>query len=490
MTSIFSTEERGGIAGNLAYAVVAQGIGLLSSILTSLVLPKFLGVEDYAYWQLFLLYSSYSGFALLGLNDGIYLRLGGKRYSEVNHGELKAQQCVVAVSQLFVAACCLAAVLAAGFEPYRSLVLALCVFFGLLTNLTQCLRYVFQCTNLTRISSLADLFSKGLFVAFMVTVLLAGVDSSRPFIMGYIACQALAFLYVLICARSTLRAKAAFKGVLRTCADDVRAGLKVMVAYYADSLIVGFTRMLTDWQLGLTAFGKLSLSFSLTNFVLGFIGQVSMVAFPVLKRLDADGRREKYLAIRLLLHTALPCAYLLYVPVKLVLGLWLPAYSESLVYLALTMPLCVYSCKANLLFNTYLKMGRRGICVHPVGATRGDTVHGERCRHDPERGAGPCEHRWPGECGVGDMRDCGLGGGARPCFRVDHIAQVWKSRGAILCFGGLDYHRVHDGVVVFGRVELACGADDAGCIPMVRQRRRKVGYDGGEKEARASVSLR
>ena len=354
MTSIFSTEERGGITGNLAYAVIAQGIGLLSSILTSLVLPKFLGVEDYAYWQLFLLYSSYSGFALLGLNDGIYLRLGGKRYFEVDHGELKAQQCVVAASQLLVAACCLAAVLAAGFEPYRALVLALCVLFGLLTNLTQCLRYVFQCTNLTRISSLADLFSKGLFVAFMATVLLMGVDSSLPFIAGYIACQVVAFLYVLACARSTLCAKAAFGGVLRTCAADVR----------------GFTRMLTDWHLGLTAFGKLSLSFSLTNFVLGFIGQVSMVAFPVLKRLDAEGRREKYLTIRLLLHTALPCAYLVYVPAKLVLGLWLPAYGESLVYLALTMPLCVYSCKANLLFNTYLKMGRREgtLCLVNVAA--------------------------------------------------------------------------------------------------------------------------
>lgn len=370
LTSIFSTEERGGITGNLAYAVIAQGIGLLSSILTSLVLPKFLGVEDYAYWQLFLLYSSYSGFALLGLNDGIYLRLGGKRYFEVDHGELKAQQYVVAASQLLVAACCLAAVLAAGFEPYRALVLALCVLFGLLTNLTQCLRYVFQCTNLTRISSLADLFSKGLFVAFMATVLLMGVDSSLPFIAGYIACQVVAFLYVLACARSTLCAKAAFGGVLRTCAADVRAGLKVMAAYYADSLIVGFTRMLTDWHLGLTAFGKLSLSFSLTNFVLGFIGQVSMVAFPVLKRLDAEGRREKYLTIRLLLHTALPCAYLLYVPAKLVLGLWLPAYGESLVYLALTMPLCVYSCKANLLFNTYLKMGRREgtLCLVNVAA--------------------------------------------------------------------------------------------------------------------------
>ena len=62
LTSIFSTEEQGGFSGNLAYAIVAQGVGLLSSILASLVLPKFLGVDDYAYWQLFLLYSSYSGF--------------------------------------------------------------------------------------------------------------------------------------------------------------------------------------------------------------------------------------------------------------------------------------------------------------------------------------------------------------------------------------------------------------------------------------------
>lgn len=66
------------------------------------------------------------------------------------------------------------------------------------------------------------------------------------------------------------------------------------------------------------------------------------------------------------------------------------------------------------------------------------------------------------------MRDCGLGGAARPGFLVNHIAQVWKSRGALLCFGGPDYRRVHDGVVVFGRVELACGAADAGRIPMVR----------------------
>ena len=143
-----------------------------------------------------------------------------------------------------------------------------------------------------------------------------------------------------------------------------------MVSYYAGSLIVGFTRMITEWELGLQVFGRLSLSFSLTNFFLGFIGQVAMVAFPVLKRLDLTRQRSKYIEIRSLLHVVLPVAYLSYVPIKLILGFWLPSYEASLVYLALTLPLCVYSCKANFLFDTYMKIGRNedALCAINIGA--------------------------------------------------------------------------------------------------------------------------
>lgn len=356
--NVFSTEETGGLARNLSYAIVAQGVGLLSSILTSLVLPKFLGLDDYAYWQLFLLYSSYSGFALLGLNDGIYLRLGGKRYNDLPHEELKAQQLVVIASQLLVALVCFVLIAFSGFDFNRTLVFVFVVVLGLLGNLTQCLRYVFQCTNLTRISSLADLIAKGLFIACMAALLIGGIQNFLPFVAGYTVCQGLALAYVLICARRTLAAKAEFTAVLATCISDIKAGLKIMVAYYADSLIVGFTRMLADWKLGLAVFGKLSLSFSVTNFVLTFIGQVAMVAFPVLKRLGSEGQRDKYLLVRGMLHIFLPAVYLTYVPIRVVLGIWLPDYADSFVYLALTMPLCIYNCKASLLFNNYLKMER------------------------------------------------------------------------------------------------------------------------------------
>lgn len=357
--TIFSTEENEGLAKNLTFAMVSQGVGLLSSVLMSLVVPKVLGVEEYAFWQLFMLYATYSGLALLGVNDGIYLKLGGQRYYELNKSELKSQIAVVTIFQLVVGAICLALICSADIDAGRRFVFIFVVIYGLVANLTSCLRYVFQSTNLTQLSSLADLIARVPYLICVVCIVASGGSVAGPFIIFYTICQALGLAYIAICARSILKAKNDWTCAFKDCLSDIRSGIKITISYYADQLIVGITRMMVDWRFGLSAFGKLSFSFSMTNFVLIFIGQVSMVIFPVLKRLSKENQKRKYLQLRVALNIILPFAYLLYVPLRVVLGLWLPQYGESLLYLALTMPLCIYSCKANFLFNTYLKMGRR-----------------------------------------------------------------------------------------------------------------------------------
>lgn len=62
------------IVSNVMYALMAQGISLILSVLMALIVPKIMGIEEFSYWQLFLFYSGYSGFFHFGLNDGIYLR--------------------------------------------------------------------------------------------------------------------------------------------------------------------------------------------------------------------------------------------------------------------------------------------------------------------------------------------------------------------------------------------------------------------------------
>lgn len=145
---------------------------------------------------------------------------------------------------------------------------------------------------------------------------------------------------------------------IRLLASDSVVGLKIMISYYADILIMGFTRMATEWKFGLLVFGKLSFAFTITNFVLSFVAQIAMVFFPVLKRLKFESRALSYAQLRSILHLVLPLAYLAYIPLAIVLRIWVPEYSDSIVYLSFLMPLCVCSCKSNLLFNTFYKIER------------------------------------------------------------------------------------------------------------------------------------
>lgn len=52
----------GQLGRNLRVAFTAQIISLVQSCVVTLLLPKFLGVEGYSFWQLFIFYSAYVGF--------------------------------------------------------------------------------------------------------------------------------------------------------------------------------------------------------------------------------------------------------------------------------------------------------------------------------------------------------------------------------------------------------------------------------------------
>ena len=52
---------------NVLSAFGAQGVFLASKFVTVLILPRFLPVGEYAYWQLFLFYASYAEYAHIGI---------------------------------------------------------------------------------------------------------------------------------------------------------------------------------------------------------------------------------------------------------------------------------------------------------------------------------------------------------------------------------------------------------------------------------------
>ena len=171
----------GALVSNLSYAYVSQGISLIISLVFTLVVPKILGVEGYGYWQLIVFYASYIGVLYLGLNDGLYLREGGKSYSELNHSLIATQSrvfflihVVIAIVLAIVAALCIN-------DPNRTFVIICVAVYIPFFNLKGLLTHTMQAVNRTKVFSLSVLIDKVfILLAIVIAIFFEKDNETNP----------------------------------------------------------------------------------------------------------------------------------------------------------------------------------------------------------------------------------------------------------------------------------------------------------------------
>lgn len=347
------------VAKNYAIALLAQGVSTFAGIATGFLVPKVLGVAEFGYYQLFVFYATYVGLCHLGLTDGVYLIMGGKTRDELDNRSVKSQLVVgLTYESLFSVALVFAAILCS-MEKERSLVLIVLSFYLLVKNIGAYLGYVLQAVNETRLFSTSTIVEKGLFVILVLLFLALGVDSFVPYALAFSLGSLAQMAYCAAYTRDILASRMLpFGETLLHAAESIRVGSKLLVANLASSLILGVARIAIDNAWGIETFGRVSFSLSMVSFFLTFITQASMVLFPAL-RAGGDGDIKKFYEFA---STAMgllfPVAYLLYCPMCLLVYAWLPAYADSVRYLVLLLPVCVFDSKMNISCMTLYKVRR------------------------------------------------------------------------------------------------------------------------------------
>lgn len=345
------------LVSNLAAAFGAQGVSFLCSVVVTLLVPKMLGVEEFAYWQLFVFYTSYVSFFQLGLNDGIYLQHGGESRETLDrsliHGEMRVGFCYQLVSALLIA---LYAFLCEVDENRMIVVIAASVYL-VISNMTYFVSYVFQAINETKIASCATVVNRAFYLVALAGCLLLRIDFFQAYLFFYILAQTLSLAYCLWKGRFIFESKPiALRESVRQVFASMRLGIVLTVANIAGMLIMGMSRFVIDNVWGVGVFGEVSLSLSIVNFAIASISQASMVLFPALRSVDGDREKFYYESMRDGLSVILPAAVLLYAPLRWAVGLWLPQYSDSLQYLAFLFPVCLFEAHTNLTVLTFLKV--------------------------------------------------------------------------------------------------------------------------------------
>ena len=348
------------LSKNLFTAFAAQLVIFAVSAIMSLVVPKLLGVEEFGYWQLFLLYSSYVALFHFGLNDGVYLLAGGKSFHEMNSSSINSQFLVgVCFESLLSLALFLFVFANFGFGP-RSFVVGAFAIFIVIFNLGAYWGAVCQAANETNIYSKMMMIDRCAFLVPLLIGVFFGIAEFEYYIISYIASRCLAALYIMFRCRGLLRAPLlGFVDSLAQSFESIKVGIKLTISYSASVFVLGAGRFIADGVWGIEEFGQLSFALSLLNFFIVFVNQVGMVLFPALRKVDASEFKQTLFGLTALMDWLLPVFYVVYYPISLLAEWWLPQYALGFQWLSILLPICVYNCRMEVISTTSMKVLRK-----------------------------------------------------------------------------------------------------------------------------------
>ncbi|UFK97120.1 hypothetical protein [Kaistella faecalis] len=348
---------------NFLFLIFSQLVGLLFYIVISLVFPKMMTVESFGYWQLFLFYSSFVGFFHLGLNDGIYLRYGGKNYSKINKSLLKGQFVMLAAAQfLFASVFFLTYKATTADQPDRLFVIFYTMFFLVISNITSFVTLSLQSMNRLKDFSRVTLLTNLLLVLFFIILAVSGQRSYEPFVRVYLAAHGVAMVFCIYLIKDIIN-QPFFANLIPSYINEIKknvsVGSQLMFSTIASMLILGTGRFFIEKKWGIVEFGKISFILTLTTFFIFFIRQIGVVIFPLLRNKNNDEKRSIYHYTLGFLNSLLFGLLLFFPLLEWGIDFWLPKYSSHLSSMIIILPVLVFEGKMQVLLGTYMKVLRK-----------------------------------------------------------------------------------------------------------------------------------
>lgn len=345
---------------NVSYTFLSNIISLFISTIVTFVVPKSLGVEQYGYFQLYLFYINYTGFLHFGWADGVFLRYGGEYYDNLNKKQFSGQFWLYSSIEMIIGI----TICVVGYtitSPHdKAVVVALTGISVLFLLPRTLLQYVLQCTNRIKEYATLTVADKAIYITVVLIVLCFGAKSYVPMIIAELLGKTCALVYGIYQCREIIITKpVGLSEAIKEAWANISVGIKLMFANIASMLIIGFVRLSIENQWDVTTFGKVSLTMSVSNLLMVFIRAVALVMFPMLRRTNSDKLSSIYNTMRTCLMIPLLGMLVCYYPAKVILSAWLPQYADSLVYMALLFPMCVFESKMSMLIETYMKTLRK-----------------------------------------------------------------------------------------------------------------------------------
>lgn len=346
------------ILKSISVAVLAQIISLCISLFMSFYVSKFMTIEGFGYYQLFLFYSTYVGIFQFGASEGIYLLNGGKDYSEVNKKQINHLFKNILLVQIIIIAALNCIIQIFLMDRNKKVVFSILFIFIIVNFIVTYFGYLLQATKRIKEYSYAIIVGKVFTLAMFLGLVKYKQYDFQLYCIVYLIGYIISSIVILYKCRDIIIKKDNTKLNLLQVKKVLVSGSSLLLANLISSFIVGVNRLYIERCFGIETFGKVSMALSLSNFFILFAIQIGLVIFPSIITLSSSKKAYVYTRTDFLLGYMIFFIFLAYTPLKYILNLWIPQYYESLQWLLLLIPFTIYEIKNQVLYNTYMKAMR------------------------------------------------------------------------------------------------------------------------------------
>ena len=349
------------LSKGVSWSLIANVVSTLLGALAVLVLPKYLSVENYGYYQLYLLYTGLTTLLAFGIPESVYLELGGRKSTKLTNKNVALQYFCLFLLDLML---------------YGGFVVNICLS-GELNNRNITILWVCASgfINCIRNYALFILQARGYIKQYSISVVLERTISLIPImgatILGYsdilvligfdFLGRSVSFFYVWIQYRyiKSFELRKGSKFDLGYLISLIPSGLQLMIASYTSTIIISVVRACIERNWSIEIFAQVSLLISVATMISRLINAVAIPLFPALKTSDYNRDVLFYskgsFAISFIYFIALAGMPL----VSTLLGWWLPQYQYALSMAILLVPLSLFDGKMSLLVMTMCKSYRK-----------------------------------------------------------------------------------------------------------------------------------
>jgi len=268
------------IVGDISKVFGSNFLVLIVGIVNGFLVPRFLGIEEYALFKTFGLYVGYVGVLHFGFIDGIYIKYGGMRREQVPKSQLKAELLFLLVFQFVMLLAGVSIALISNSPILIPVALSI-----LPVNMVTFFKFLYQATGsfgqYAKINSLSPVLT---LLATLVIVFFIRGRSAVLFIASVVIIHYVILMLLMLGKGRSIFATKSRAIISKPMFENISVGIFIMVGNLSSMFFYSMDRWFVKVLLRTEDFAFYSFATSMMGMVMILVTSVAMTFYPMLAR--------------------------------------------------------------------------------------------------------------------------------------------------------------------------------------------------------------